>query len=146
MSMIFKVFKFLIQHDDDDADWISIDCGSNEDYMDETTGIWYQTDDKFTESGTNYDISPDVNFDKAYKGRQLGTLRSFPEGNRNCYSLRPNQENKNNANYLIRAVFAYGNYDNKRQVPAFDLYLGVNLWSKIVFPNASWYKYYEIIQ
>ncbi|KAI9071875.1 hypothetical protein K1719_046159 [Acacia pycnantha] len=32
---------------------------------------------------------------------------------------------------MIRAIFAYGNYDLKKQAQAFDLYLGVNYWSTV---------------
>ncbi|KAI9081298.1 hypothetical protein K1719_036719 [Acacia pycnantha] len=56
------------------------------------------------------------------------TLRSFPEGERNCYTLRPKQE-KQKQKYLMRAIIAYGNYDLRNRVPEFDLYLGVNYWT-----------------
>ena len=87
--------------------FISIDCGSIEDYTDPTTGIWYQTDKDFVESGINHRISSDVSFKNPYYEPLLRTLRSFPEGDRNCYTLKP-QQGKNN-NYLIRAIFSYQN-------------------------------------
>ena len=113
--------------------FISIDCGtSNSSYTDETTGISYVSDANFTENGENKEITP------AYKvqtdEKQFWTVRSFSQGIRNCYSLKPIQ-GKNNL-YLIRARFMYGNYDNKNQIPTFDLYLGVNLWNTVVLNNA----------
>ena len=66
-------------------------------------------------------------------------LRSFPQGTRNCYTLRPEQ-GKNN-NYMIRARFFYGNYDGKNQTPVFDLHLGVNVWLTVEDANA----FYDVI-
>ncbi|XP_030464561.2 putative leucine-rich repeat receptor-like serine/threonine-protein kinase At2g19230 [Syzygium oleosum] len=59
----------------------------------------------------------------------MRNLRSFPNGTRNCYTLRPDQ-GKNNT-YLIRASFWYGNYDGKNQSPSFDLYIDVNYWAMV---------------
>ena len=71
-------------------------------------------------------------------------LRSFPNGTRNCYTLRPEQ-GKNN-NYLIRAIFVYGNYDGEKQTPVFDLHLGVNEWTTVNLANTGPYGfYYDII-
>ena len=56
-------------------------------------------------------------------------LRSFPQGRKNCYSLRPKQGK--NVNYLITAFFMYGNYDGKNHSPVFDLYIGVNRWTQV---------------
>ena len=72
--------------------------------------------------------------------RYAKNLRSFPQGTRNCYTLRPEQ-GKNN-NYLIRARFVYGNYDGENQIPEFDLHLGVNEWTTVNLTNASPYGYY----
>ena len=58
-------------------------------------------------------------------------VRSFPEGERNCYTLKPEKGKDNN--YLIRAVFMYGNYDSKNQPPVFKLYLGVDEWETVNF-------------
>ncbi|KAF7814196.1 putative LRR receptor-like serine/threonine-protein kinase [Senna tora] len=133
-----------------DADFISIDCGAKENYMDETSGIWYDTDENYIQTGTNYVTSPDFLFQRNPTiDAQISTLRSFPEGQRNCYTLKPKQptenNNKNINKYLIRAVFAYGNYDNKNQVPIFDIYLGVNYWATMRVGNASYIQYHDII-
>ncbi|KAF7846880.1 hypothetical protein BT93_L3629, partial [Corymbia citriodora subsp. variegata] len=64
----------------------------------------------------------------------------FPNGTRNCYTLRPD-EGKGNT-YLVRASFWYGNYDGKNQTPAFDLHIDVNYWITV---NSSSWTYEEII-
>lgn len=70
-------------------------------------------------------------------------VRSFPEGKRNCYTLR-HPEGRNTV-YLLRASFMYGNYDGQNQPPKFDLYIGVNLWETMKFDNASQIVIKEII-
>ncbi|KAL3005018.1 hypothetical protein AAZX31_08G195700 [Glycine max] len=77
-------------------------------------------------------------------GRQLHTLRSFPEGNRNCYTLKPEYKQGEQQSYLIRAMFGYGNYDGKNHAPTFDLYLGVNYWKNVNTADRS-YIWAEII-
>ncbi|KAK4267811.1 hypothetical protein QN277_024544 [Acacia crassicarpa] len=116
--------------------FISIDCGASRDYVDEVTGIWYQTDEGFTESGTNHRVAPKINLEQFAPtiNQTVMTLRSFPEGERSCYTLKPKQDEQNQnqkQKYMIRAIFAHGNYDLKNQAPAFDLYLGVNYWSTV---------------
>ncbi|KAJ9692165.1 hypothetical protein PVL29_011304 [Vitis rotundifolia] len=61
-------------------------------------------------------------------------VKSFPEGAKNCYTLRP-QQGKDHK-YLIRASFMYGNYDSKNQLPVFKLYVGVNEWDTVKFNNS----------
>ncbi|KAF5466494.1 hypothetical protein F2P56_016414, partial [Juglans regia] len=96
--------------------FISIDCGSNEDnYIALITGIPYTSDKGFIDTGIAKTVPGSYN-------KLKKTLRSFPQGKRNCYTLQPNQ-GKNNK-YLIRARFTYGNYDGKDKGPVFDLYLG----------------------
>ncbi|KAG2728902.1 hypothetical protein I3760_01G225700 [Carya illinoinensis] len=116
--------------------FISIDCGSNEDnYIDPTTGIPYKSDKGFIDTGIVGTVSGNK-----YHGQVRNTVRSFPRGKRNCYTLRPKQ-GKNNK-YLIRARFTYGNYDGKDEGPVFDLYLGVNKWTTVDNTSGT---YHEII-
>ncbi|XP_041001997.1 putative leucine-rich repeat receptor-like serine/threonine-protein kinase At2g19230 [Juglans microcarpa x Juglans regia] len=115
--------------------FISIDCGSNvEDYIHPTTRIPYTSDEGFIDTGIAATVS------RNYDDRVKQTLRSFPQGKRNCYTLRPNEAR--NKKYLIRARFAYGNYDGKDKGPVFDLYLGVNKWRTVDNTNET---YHEII-
>ncbi|CAN6841032.1 unnamed protein product [Brassica oleracea] len=57
------------------------------------------------------------------------TVRYFPDGTRNCYSLNVQSWRR----YLIRATFTYVNYDGLNVQPVFDLYLGPNRWATIDF-------------
>ncbi|CAN0858944.1 Putative leucine-rich repeat receptor-like protein kinase At2g19210 [Linum grandiflorum] len=127
---------------DDIAGSIDIDCGLPEggSYIDQSTDIPYISDEPFIKTGVNEEISPVYNSNQP---TWLRTVRSFAEGNRNCYSLRP-PEGRDKI-YLIRASFMYGNYDNQNRLPVFELYLGVNLWSSLKFDNASHVLNMEII-
>lgn len=93
-------------------------------YTEESTGLNFSSDADFIRSGISGTIKTDdpgfgMKFIKPYK-----QLRYFPEGTRNCYTLKVMQ----GTHYLIRAVFLYGNYDNLNESPRFDLYLGPNFW------------------
>ena len=111
--------------------FISIDCGGDEDYIDKATGIPYKSDKELIDNG----IVNTIPYDSSRNLRQyLKKLRSFPQGKRNCYTLRP-ERGKNN-NYMIRARFFYGNYDGKNETPVFDLYLGVNVWLTVDVADA----------
>ncbi|PQQ04752.1 putative LRR receptor-like serine/threonine-protein kinase [Prunus yedoensis var. nudiflora] len=91
------------------------------------SNMFYQTDTGFISAGVNSQISSEsIN---SSLNMELRTLRYFPEGEQNCYTLKPEQGRSNN--YLIRAVFMYGNYDGKNQTPVFQLYLGVNSWTTV---------------
>nr|XP_023885786.1 putative leucine-rich repeat receptor-like serine/threonine-protein kinase At2g19230 [Quercus suber] len=117
--------------------FISIDCGNNEDYIDVDTNIPYISDKGLIDTGIVKTVSSDSPTDLP---RYAKNLRSFPQGTRNCYTLKP-EKGKNN-NYLNRATFVYGNYDGENQIPLFDLHLGVNEWTTVNLTNASPYGYY----
>ncbi|KAJ8756050.1 hypothetical protein K2173_024597 [Erythroxylum novogranatense] len=123
--------------------FISIDCGVDADYFDEDTGIFFKSDSEFVSTGTNQIVHEKHGALNPYFGKQLKNLRSFDEGTRNCYTLKPEQGSYNN--YLIRASFLYGNYDGKNQIPSFDLYLGVNFWKKVELQDAGTWRLYEIL-
>ncbi|KAK2654560.1 hypothetical protein Ddye_014416 [Dipteronia dyeriana] len=108
--------------------FINIDCGASESYTDKQNGLIYESDTKYIDTGEIHAISPDF-INMTSHQQQRYNLRSFPQGKRNCYTLKPNQGGNNN--YLIRAVFEYGNYDDNDKIPVFDLYLGVNNWTTV---------------
>ncbi|KAM2419966.1 hypothetical protein EV1_026201 [Malus domestica] len=118
-------------------DFISIDCGSpSKLYEDTDTNITYSPDGDYIDTGINQNISSEFSYPKNPNlPLPLSDLRSFPQGNKNCYVLKP--EAGNGSLNLIRATFLYGNYDGENKLPEFDLYLGVNFWSTVRFENAS---------
>ncbi|XP_024005149.1 probable LRR receptor-like serine/threonine-protein kinase At4g20450 isoform X2 [Eutrema salsugineum] len=121
----------LANAQDDQQGFISLDCGmphNEPSYIEETTGLKFSSDSGFIRSGksgrtNNEDPRLGMSNIKPYK-----YLRYFPEGIlRNCYNLTVMQ----GTHYLIRAVFVYRNYDDLKQRPIFDLYLGPNFWITI---------------
>ncbi|CAA7404338.1 unnamed protein product [Spirodela intermedia] len=110
--------------------FISVDCGfeGGSRYQDNSTGLEYSPDSQFINTGENRNVSEN-RFSKRY-----GTLRSFPNGTRNCYRLSPVQSGNK---YLIRAGFLYGNYDGQGSSPIFDLHIGVNFWTTVKMGSAG---------
>ncbi|OMO66488.1 hypothetical protein COLO4_30542 [Corchorus olitorius] len=120
--------------------FISIDCGVDVDYHNSQTDIYYKSDKDFIDTGKNRDVIPKYG---GHVWREYNNLRSFPEGKRNCYTLKPEQ-GKNNY-YFIRASFLYGNYDGKDQVPEFDLYMGVNYWTTVRLSSVSQMLLHDLV-
>ena len=110
--------------------FVSIDCGLAEgsDYKESATGLYYKSDANLIDSGESISLSPSIIGTNVWK--HLETVRSFPQGKKNCYTIQPFPGKGNK--YLIRATFLYGNYDNLNQFPTFDLNLGPDTWSKII--------------
>ncbi|XP_023634033.1 probable LRR receptor-like serine/threonine-protein kinase At4g29180 isoform X2 [Capsella rubella] len=128
----------IVVHGQGQAGFISIDCGSppNINYVDTDTGISYTWDAPYINAGVNVNVSEEYGYPKnPVLPFPLADVRSFPQGDRNCYTLTPS-DGKGNL-YLIRASFMYGNYDGKEALPEFDLYVNVNFWSSVKFRNAS---------
>ncbi|KAK8489621.1 hypothetical protein V6N13_023833 [Hibiscus sabdariffa] len=121
--------------------FLSIDCGAEDDYLDSPTGIWFKSDDEFIGTGENHEILPEYYSVNEQFGKRYRTLRSFPNGTKNCYTLQ--LEGAKNNSFRIRASFSYGNYDRQNQPPKFDLYVGVNYWTTVEFNFTR--VFYEII-
>ncbi|XVF83108.1 hypothetical protein PTKIN_Ptkin16aG0106400 [Pterospermum kingtungense] len=98
-------------------------------------------DKDFINTGENRHVLP--NYRSMDRWRVLNNVRSFQEGERNCYTLKPDQ-GKNNY-YRVRASFLYGNYDGKDEIPEFGLYIGVDFWATVQLSSDSERTYYEII-
>jgi len=122
------------------AGFISIDCGAPEDvtYTESTTGINYTSDANLINTGVRKSIASE--FKEKYQ-RQMWTVRSFPEGKRNCYKINIMRNSK----YLIRTCYLYGNYDGLNKTPQFDTHLGANWWHTVTLSNASTSQTNEII-
>ncbi|CAA6675634.1 unnamed protein product [Spirodela intermedia] len=124
LLFFFSTFATQPVHSQSQEGFISIDCGNPDgaDYEDPSTKITFSPDSRYINRGENKIVSNNP------FSRQYETLRSFPNGDRNCYKLWPVQTGKK---YLIRAGFWYGNYDKRRNVPTFDLHIGVNFWTTV---------------
>ncbi|XP_073107536.1 probable LRR receptor-like protein kinase At1g51890 isoform X2 [Elaeis guineensis] len=127
--------------------FVSIDCGMDPggSITDNITGIVYQPDTQFIDTGINYEIP--TSYWIRHSLPQLGTLRSFPDGDRNCYTIH--QVNRGEK-YLIRAFFVYGNYDGQDSASTgsplqFDLHLGVNYWRTLNITGPFFFYPLEII-
>ncbi|XP_074573956.1 putative leucine-rich repeat receptor-like serine/threonine-protein kinase At2g19230 [Curcuma longa] len=122
--------------------FLSIDCGiePGSSYVDPLTNISYVSDAGFIDTGINRNISA------AYMGDgwppHLLNLRAFPNGTRNCYTIRSPTVVRG-FKYLLRAWFYYGNYDRLRGQPlSFDLHLGVNYWDRMGVTDADADSFY----
>ncbi|XP_077210751.1 putative LRR receptor-like serine/threonine-protein kinase At4g29180 isoform X4 [Tasmannia lanceolata] len=145
MGGIFLLLAFLVSaavfvHGQ--PGFISIDCGIAEgvNYTDLETYIDYTSDAGFIDTGKNHNISSTCHLKSSQ--RVFQNLRSFPEGNRSCYTLKPVVKGNK---YLIRASFMYGNYDGRNNTPVFDLYFGANLRHPMDFQDANKRKNIEIM-
>ncbi|KAF8031031.1 hypothetical protein BT93_D0268 [Corymbia citriodora subsp. variegata] len=70
--------------------FISIDCGATLPYTEEKTGITYRPDEGLIDSGKIMQTSRMLTYQN---NRQvLKNVRIFPNGTRNCYTLRPYQD------------------------------------------------------
>ena len=116
-------------------------CGlvpKNTTYTEKTTNIIYKSDADYIDSGSVGRISNEY---KALLQQQGWTLRSFPEGDRNCYNFNL----KANSKYLIRGSFVYGNYDGQNKIPKFDLHIGPNKWTSVKLEGVGNGSIYEMI-
>ncbi|EOA39342.1 hypothetical protein CARUB_v10012386mg [Capsella rubella] len=136
----FAIFQ-SVQADQSQSGFISMDCGlipKNTNYTEKTTNVTYISDADYIDSGVIRRISDSY---KTMLQQQTWTLRSFPEGERNCYNFNL----KANLKYLIRGTFVYGNYDGLNQLPKFDLHVGPNKWTSVKFEGVANATIYEMI-
>uniref|UniRef100_A0ACD5YEQ5 Uncharacterized protein n=1 Tax=Avena sativa TaxID=4498 RepID=A0ACD5YEQ5_AVESA len=118
----------------DSKGFISIDCGlpGKASYEDATTKLSYVPDSGFIDpaAGSNMNIS--AQHITSQLSRRYHDVRSFPDGARNCYTLRSLVPGNK---YLLRAAFLYGDYDGLGRPPVFDLHMGVNYWKTVNVSN-----------
>ncbi|KAL1212398.1 putative LRR receptor-like serine/threonine-protein kinase [Cardamine amara subsp. amara] len=135
----FDIFQSVQAQDQ--PGFISLDCGlipKNATYTEKTSGITYKPDSDYIDSGLIGMI--DNSYTKLLQ-QQTWTLRSFPEGQRNCYNFNLKAKSK----YLIRATFVYGNYDGLNQIPNFDIHIGPNNWASVTLQGVANVSIIEII-
>ncbi|KAM3352102.1 hypothetical protein ACQJBY_023778 [Aegilops geniculata] len=134
--LLVQVTMIQVRAQSPTAGFVNIDCGwtNGSAYIDNALGLLYSFDGESVEGGLNHEISEE--FMASEENEQQKTLRSFPDGSRNCYTL-PSIKGKK---YLLRATFTYGNYDglNKtwdRSLFLFGLHIGVNFWEAVNLTN-----------
>ncbi|KFK43077.1 hypothetical protein AALP_AA1G076100 [Arabis alpina] len=130
LFLAFLIFSLCISdfpQAQDQQGFINLDCGlqaKESPYTEPVTKLTFTSDSDFIKTGKSGKIQnvPGIDYIKPYT-----VLRYFPDGVRNCYTLSVKQ----GTNYLIVAMFTYGNYDNLNIHPKFDLYLGPNIWTTV---------------
>ncbi|KAJ3678994.1 hypothetical protein LUZ61_021158 [Rhynchospora tenuis] len=131
--VLSAIYSAVIEGQTTTKGFINIDCGETSG----TTfqGILYVSDDSYIDTGENHNIDPTY----PSSTNQARTLRRFPNGTRNCYTLWNVTKGEK---YLVRATFLYGNYDGKQTVQTsspiqFDLYIDVSFWRRVNITDAS---------
>jgi hypothetical protein len=95
----------------------------------------------FTDAGLTHHVCPE-NLQPDDLPDRYKNIRFFPNGTRNCYTIRYLPPG---GKYLVRAYFGYGNYDTLNWLPTFDLYIGVNYWTIVRVVNSSTAYIFEAI-
>ncbi|XBI19821.1 hypothetical protein VPH35_061252 [Triticum aestivum] len=98
------------------------------------SGLQFHSDGEYVKGGLSHEILTE--FMAGVGNEQQKTLRSFPDGSRNCYTL-PSAFGKK---FLLRTTFTYGNYDwlNRSMDGSsflFGLHIGVNFWDTVNLTN-----------
>lgn len=102
--------------------FISLDCGlpvEESPYDNAFNGLTFTSDSTFIQTGKSGRIHKNLN---DVLSKQYLTLKYFPEGKGNCYSLDVKRDTK----YLIAVSSVYGIYDGLNLNPSFDIYIGPN--------------------
>ncbi|KAG9456514.1 hypothetical protein H6P81_001022 [Aristolochia fimbriata] len=128
---VFLLFisTFATPSDAQREGFISLDCGlpDGASYKDPKTGIVYTSDAGYIQSGESKNISSSILNSNPNLDAKFRKVRSFPAGDRNCFSLKPAEKGKK---YLVRAYFMHGSY-NDEAATEFDLHLGTNVWTRV---------------
>ncbi|CAN6803235.1 unnamed protein product [Brassica oleracea] len=128
LLLTIALAKFQSAYSQDQSGFISLDCGlvpKDTTYVERTTNITYISDGTHIDSGVVGRIINDTL--RTQFQQQVWNLRSFPDGQRNCYNFNLTR----NQRYLIRGTFLYGNYDGLNLLPSFDLHIGQTKWTSV---------------
>ncbi|CAM6099708.1 unnamed protein product [Calypogeia fissa] len=133
--------------------FLSIDCGSDNNYTDKETGIFWETDYNYISTGRNLETlvqnyPPDhPQLPPMVNQLQAGTIRYFDEPlSRDCYVL-PVQQRET---YLLRLTFYYGNIGifSENTFGSFEVWVDSNNWLNLAWDNYTAYYYtdnYELV-
>ncbi|GMI75081.1 hypothetical protein like AT1G67720 [Hibiscus trionum] len=111
------------------SEFISLDCGSTNNYTDPSTELSWSSDMDIMKHGRQVSVeNPNGN------SVQYRTRRDFPSDNKKyCYTLRTRERRR----YLVRATFQYGSPGNVDAYPKFELYLDATEWATVTIQDGS---------
>ncbi|KAK1400079.1 hypothetical protein POM88_009942 [Heracleum sosnowskyi] len=149
MMRLFKCFISLslfcfaqvvlgVHSQDYQSDFINIDCGipADSSYTDTYTDLNYVSDSGFIDAGESKTIPPA--YRRSVFPLQLVTLRSFPEGTRNCYTLKPVQGRGHGTPFISALDLRYFN----RTIYTAD-FGSLNLYTRVNFGESFGYYRYK---
>ncbi|CAN4090496.1 unnamed protein product [Withania somnifera] len=111
------------------TEFISIDCGSANNYTDPSTGLEWTSDAGIMGHG-----KPVVVMNANVNSQQYQRRRDFPaDSKKYCYTLNTKERRR----YLVRATFLYGSPAEEGTYPKFQLYLDATKWGTITISESS---------
>ncbi|MCD7458445.1 hypothetical protein HAX54_038283 [Datura stramonium] len=111
------------------TEFVSIDCGSANNYTDPSTGLAWASD-----AGVMGHGKPVVVVHSNVNSQQYQRRRDFPADNKKyCYTLNTKERRR----YLVRATFLYGSPAAEGTYPKFQLYLDATKWGTITISESS---------
>ncbi|XP_055810439.1 probable LRR receptor-like serine/threonine-protein kinase At1g67720 isoform X2 [Solanum dulcamara] len=111
------------------TEFVSIDCGSANNYTDTSTGLVWTSDAGIMGHG-----KPVVVVNANVNSQQYQRRRDFPaDSNKYCYTLNTKERRR----YLVRATFLYGSPAAEGTYPKFQLYLDATKWGTITISESS---------
>ncbi|KAF7850232.1 hypothetical protein BT93_L5716 [Corymbia citriodora subsp. variegata] len=118
LNLLYAVSTLFLSITPISAVFISINCGATGTLTENS--IQWVDDHAYIKTGQPQEAY-------APPSEVLGTLRAFPTGKKNCYTVNVDGGSK----ILVRASFYYGDYDSLSSPPTFDLLLDGNHWATV---------------
>ncbi len=118
---------------------ISVDCGSNANFVDSVRNISWVSDDEYITNGVNGDVPSAQTYYPDFS--EFKTVRYFPDSlAKNCYRFAAMP----NLTYVIRGIFFYGSYDNATKLPSFRMAIDGTVVANVTFDDPTIFVYHEI--
>jgi hypothetical protein len=118
---------------------ISVDCGSNANYVDSVRNISWVSDDEYITTGVNGDVPSAQTYYPDFS--EFKAARYFPDSlAKNCYRFA----SMPNKTYMIRGTFFYGSYDNATKLPSFQMAIDGTIVANVTFDDPTIFVYHEI--
>jgi hypothetical protein len=118
---------------------ISVDCGSDANYVDSVRNISWVPDDAYIINGVNGDVPSAQTYYPNFS--EFKVVRYFPNSlAKNCYRFAAMP----NTTYVIRGIFFYGSYDNATKLPSFQMAIDGTVVTNVTFDDPTIFVYHEI--